>query len=91
MAFTPPRRVSDAEYVRLYEREVRRYVIRYEIARARGELGPGETYLSSGRWAWIVGGRDTAVRWRRYAQEHGGLLAMNPDGSWREWEPRGVR
>ncbi len=90
MAFTPPRRVSDAEYRARYEREVQRYVIRYEIARARGALGPGETYLSSGRWAWIEGEEDAIGRWRQYARAHRGLKAMNPDGTWRNWEPRGA-
>ena len=88
---TRPRRlVSDAEYHARYEREVRRYVRRYEIARARGAMGPGEAFLSLGRWAWIVGDDDEAGRWRQYAREHRVLKAMNPDGSWRVWEPRGA-
>ncbi len=90
MALTPPRWVSDAEYLARYEREVRRYVHRYEIATVRGVVGPGEEHLSTGRWAWIEPEDDATARWHHYAREHRGLKAMDPDGTLREWEPRGV-
>ena len=90
MALTPPRRISDAEYRARYEREVRRYVARFEMARARDAMGPGEAFLSMGRWVWIEGDRESVGRWLRYAREHRGLKAMNPDGTWRRWEPRDV-
>ena len=88
----PPRRgLSDAEYLARYEREVWRYVGRHGPAPHRIAAGPGETNLSSGYWAWLRDDGDTVGRWLRYAREHRGLKAMNPDGSWRAWEPRGAR
>ena len=92
-ALTRPLRlvaVSDAQYWARYEREVRRYVARCEMASATDAMGPGEAFLSMGRWAWIVSERETAGKWLRYAREHRGLKAMNPDGSWRAWDPGGV-
>ena len=77
-------RVTDAEYRRRYEREVQRYVAGHE---ANSAMGPGETYLHFGRWAWIEDGADAASRWRRYASAYSGLKAMRPDGSWRDWDP----
>ena len=81
--------VSDAEYRCRYAAEVSRYVARCALA---GEaMGPGETYLFFGRWAWIKADDEAVGRWRRYARDHRGLKAMNPDGTWRDWEPRGMR
>ena len=56
---------------------------------ANSAMGPGETYLYFGRWAWIEDGGDAVARWRWYASAYGGLKAMHPDGSWLPWEPRG--
>ena len=88
-AARPPREsVSDAEYRRRYERELRRYVARF------GPLptsGAGEAYLSTGRWVWIEGGAKTIARWARYASLHHGLKVMAPDGTWRPWDPLTIR
>ena len=83
------RAVSNAEYLRQYEREVRRYVGRFNPE--TGLTGPGESDLEAGRWAWIEDGRRSVARWHRYAREHGGLKAMHPDGSWHPWDERTVR
>ena len=88
-ASTPGRRVSDREYRRLYEHEVRRYVERF--APKSDRHGVGASYLGAGKWAWIDDGLTSVARWVRYADQHGPLKAMNPDGTWRHWEPRGVR
>ena len=82
-------RASDAEYRWRYEREVRQYVSQHDPAQC-WEEGPGALLLTTGRWAWVHGDDAAAVRWRRYATAHGGLVAMDPDGSWREWEPDGL-
>jgi hypothetical protein len=84
MARARSRRVSDAEYRHRYEREVRRYVTRF--SEARGWIGPGAVNLDSGKWAWI----DSGAQWCRYELGYGGLVAMNPDGYWRPWDPRSV-
>ena len=85
----PHRRVSDTEYLARYEGEVRRYVERF--APERQDTQPGEALLASGRWAWVVPEDDAgAARWRRYATPYGGLTALAPDGTWREWEPDGA-
>lgn len=81
----PRRPVSDAEYLARYEREVRRYVAHH--TGGPDKMGPGETYLVFGRWAWLEDERGAEARWRRYAREHGGLRAMHPDGSWHPWQP----
>lgn len=80
--------VSDAEYLRRYAAEVRRYVARYEGAREA--MGPGEASLHFGRSAWIEDSNEAAARWRRYAKAHRGLKAMEPDGTWRPWDERTV-
>ncbi len=83
------RPVSDAEYLRLYDLEVRRYVAQFDPR--RGREGPGAAYLGSGRWAWVDDGRRAAERWHRYASGYGSLLAMNADGTWRPLDPRSLR
>jgi hypothetical protein len=80
-------RTSDAEYRWRYEREVRQYVARHDPARCWEEEGPGALLLTTGRWAWVHGDDAAAARWRRYAKQHRGLKVMNPDGTWRVWEP----
>ena len=83
------RPVSDAEYLRRYEREGRRYVARY--APGTGNSGPGAAYLRGGRWAWVDDGHQAAERWGRYASGYHGLKAMQPDGTWRPWDWRTLR
>lgn len=83
------RRVSDAEYARRYEREVRWYAERF--AAEHGHPGAGAAYLSRGKWVWMDDGLAAKARWARYADRHGPLRAMNSDGTWREWEPRDAR
>ena len=78
-------RVSSAEYARRYEREMRSYVERYTPA--PGAVGPGHLRLSAGHWAWVDDGVRAAARWCRYADQHGGLKTLAPDGTWRPWEP----
>ena len=85
----PAVRVSDAEYLARYEREVRRYAERFAAQQRRP--GPGAAYLEAGKWAWIDDGLSTLARWARYAGRHGPLKAMNPDGTWRVWDERTVR
>ena len=82
-------RVSDSEYRSRYEHEVKRYVERF--APRSDRHGVGAAYLEAGKWAWIDDGLTSVARWARYADQHGPLKAMNPDGTWRRWEPRGVR
>jgi hypothetical protein len=89
MAPSVSRWVSNAEYLARYEREVRHYVARYALV--RNTTGPGEAFLSSGRWAWIESDDDARARWDRYARAHRPLKAMNQDGTWRAWEPWDVR
>jgi hypothetical protein len=74
--------------LRRYEQELRRYVARFGPSPA---MGPGDAYLSTGRWAWIEGGGKAVARWARYASEHRGLKVMNPDGTWRAWNPLSIR
>lgn len=83
-----PRPISDADYLRRYERELRRYVERFGPTPASGA---GEAYLGTGRWVWIESGGAAVARWCRYARLHRGLQAMNPDGSWRPWDPLSIR
>ena len=71
-----------------YEQEVRAHAAQFDPDRPHPE--PGKALLREQRWAWIVGDDDEAGRWRRYAREYRGLKAMNPDGTWREWVPRGA-
>ena len=87
-AHIPREPVSDAEYRRRYERELRRYVARFGPVPT---AGPGEAYLSSGRWAWIEGGGKAIARWARYASLHHGLKVMASDGTWRPWDPLTLR
>ena len=54
-------------------------------------MGPGEAYLGSGRWVWIESGGAAVARWCRYARQHPGLKVMNPDGTWRPWDPLTIR
>ena len=86
MARALPGPVSDEAYLSHYEHEVRRYADRF--APKRDWLGVGAAYLTAGKWAWIDDGLRAAARWARYADQHGNLKAMNPDGTWRDWEPR---
>src|SRR5688500_18188814 len=69
-----PTRVSDAEYLARYEREVRHYVLRYSLV--RDTAGPGEAFLSTGRWVWIEPDDDNVARWQWYAKEHRGLKEL---------------
>jgi hypothetical protein len=82
-------RLSDGEYRRRYEREVNAYVSRFTPKQDRP--GVGADRLSAGVWAWVDDGLAAAARWARYARGHGRLRVMNPDGTWRAWEPRGVQ
>ena len=88
-ALSARQRVTDLEYRSRYEHEVRRYVERF--APRSDRHGVGAAYLEVGKWAWIDDGLTTVARWARYADQHGPLQAMNPDGTWRWWEPSGVR
>ena len=86
------RRATDAEYLRLYEREVRRYVARFTAgADSRACLSPGAAYLRAGELAWVDDGGRALERWSSYASGYGSLKAMQPDGSWRPWDWRGPR
>ena len=84
-----PISVSDGEYLRHYEHEIQRYAERF--APRPGDQGPGAANLSEGKWAWIDDDLAAAARWARYGDRHGPLRAMNPDGSWRPWQPPGMR
>ena len=83
-------RATDAEYLRLYEREVQRYVARFTPG-AQAWPSPGEMYLRSGQLAWLDDGRRASERWAAYAGGYDTLKVMQPDGTWRPWDWRGPR
>lgn len=81
-------RISDETYFALYRAEVAEEVIDCE-AWARSYHERFDHVRSS---PFVV--KDDSARrtqWDFYAAQHGGLKAMNPDGTWRPWSPDELR
>lgn len=80
MGCTAPARVSDAEYLCRYAREVRAYVTQFDPHRPH--LESGKKVLRELRRAWIAGDDDAGSYGRRYPREHRVLKTMHPGVSW---------
>lgn len=76
-------RISDEEYFARYMRE-QRDAIELQDFRTRmcegSILGPLDPYA-------VKGDDGRRREWQYYELLHGGLKAMNPDGSFRPWSP----
>ena len=78
------RRVSDAEYFARYLEGVRWYVRR---ANAHARLPHNAHWPLLAEPCRFKNDSWRVAEWEEYARLHGGLKAMNPDGTWRPWSP----